>query len=457
MFVLIEALQRIETAAQDALAAVNDGSLSNCEARRVLAVCKPAMAALSAAQTAAARVVAGSERHGDAGAQVLADSAGLTRHEARSQIKTAETINAVPAVRDAVVSGRVSAANAKKLAEAISKTDADTVGSDRELLAKAESLRPEQFTREARRWTADHQADGGEADYRRMRARRRVWFFDGDDGMMHLRGEFDPVTGRRIANRLNHTARRLHSADQNNSSKSQRRSLPQCLADALDDLTAGSADTQEAAGSGRARADVCVVARVDDETATLIGELPDGARLPKPVLDELTCNATITGVVFDRCGKPIWQTSAARDANVTQRRILEAKWGGCFHCGANFAICHPHHIEPVSQGGQTHVKNLVPACWQCHNLIHRDGWQIHKSPDGNHTLHPPQRTHHGPAHAPEHPPPITVAPPLFTAPPEPAADPDASSLFTVLPQPPAGLEAMREGSGHPPESWRHRL
>ena len=240
VFVLVEALHRVETAANEVLAAVNDGSLSNAEARQVLAVCKPAIAALVTAQTAAARVIAGTERHGDGGAQVLADSAGLTRREAHSQINTAETLSAAPVLRDAVESGRVSPANAKRLAEAISKTDADTVVSDGELLAQAVSLRPEQFTRVARRWTADHQADGGEGDYRRMRARRRVWFYGGDDGMTHMHAEFDPLTGQRIANRLTQAARRLHSADQRNVAKDQRRTLPQCLADALDHFTAGA-------------------------------------------------------------------------------------------------------------------------------------------------------------------------------------------------------------------------
>ena len=165
------------------------------------------------------------------------------------------------------------------------------------------------------------------------------------------------------------------------------------------------------------------MAHVDDNTGRLIGELPDGSRLPTSVLDELACNAMITGAVFDRHGKAIWKTSARRNADTTQRRILNTKWGGCFHCRANFAICQPHHIEPFSQGGPTRVANLVPACWACHQLIHRDGWQIHRSLDGNHTLHPPQRIHLEP----EQPPPITADPPMPTGPPLVAGPP----MFTA--------------------------
>ena len=146
---LIDSARRAEAAAKEMLAYVNDGSASCVEMREALAVCKAFMAAGLAFQAGAARVIAQAERHGDGGAQVLADAAGLSRRDAHSQVKTAEAIGAVPAVRDAVEAGRVSQANAKRLAEAVEKTSASDVGSDRELLAKAESMRPEQFAREA--------------------------------------------------------------------------------------------------------------------------------------------------------------------------------------------------------------------------------------------------------------------------------------------------------------------
>ena len=461
---LIEAVRRVETAAKEVLAAMNDGSLSGAEARDVLTVCKPAMAALAAAQTSAARVVAGVERHGDSGVQVLADSAGLRRSDARSQIKTAQTIAAAPAVRRAVESGRVSQANAKRLAEAIERTSVGAVESDAGLLATAESMRPEQFTREARRWTADHQDDGGEGDYRRLRARRKVRSWDTDDGMVAVHGEFDPVSGRRIVNRLEAEARRLRKADKKQAGRdAERRSFEQCMADALDRLTSDSlaarhhnrgansgadngsdsrpnteanngtrsrpntdadngtrsrpntdadngtrsrpntdADNGTGNGSRRPLADICVVAHVDSDTGKLVAELPDGTRLPEAVLEELACNARLTGVVFDRKGKPIWRTESCRSATEAQRQILIARYGGCFHCKAHPALCQIHHIRPVSQGGSTRLDNMVPVCWDCHQRIHHHKWQI-RTTGGVHTLHPPGRMQHGPARAPEQP------------------------------------------------------
>ncbi len=399
---LIDSARRAETAAKEMLAYVDDDSASCTEMREALAVCAAFMAAGLAFQAGAARIIARVERHGDGGAQVLADAAGLSRRDAHSQVKTAEAIGAVPAVRDAVESGRVSQANAKRLADAVEKTSAADVESDRELLAKAESMRPEQFAREARRWTVDHQADGGESEYRRQRARRcvRTWT-DDDDGMVHLRGQFDPVTGKRIANRLRESARRLHDADKKHTDDTARRSFDQCMADALDQLTSATN-----LGGSKPFADICVVAHVDDATGELIAELPDGERLPRAVLEQLSCNAKLTGVVYDRKGTPIWRTQSRRTVTESQWQLLIAKWGGCFHCGANPGICQGHHIEPASQGGPTKLDNLVPACWSCHHRIHHDNWQIRKSPDGWHTLHPPDRTHHGPARAPEQPPPV---------------------------------------------------
>ena len=277
---LIEAARRAEAAAKEMLACVNEGSVSCAEAREALAVSKAFMAAGSAFQVGAAQLIANSERHGDGGAQVLADGAGLSRHDARSQVKTAQVIEAAPSVRDAVESGQMSAANAKRLADAIERTSADTVESDPDLLAKAQTMRPEQFTCEARRWTADRQSDGGAADYRRLRAKRRVRVWDGDDGMVHLHGEFDPATGHRIANRLRADAGHLLDTDKEHAAAAgggdcERRSFDQCMADALDNLTSGAG-----AGGGKPFADICVVAHVDETAGESSPNSPTGRGCP---------------------------------------------------------------------------------------------------------------------------------------------------------------------------------
>ena len=381
------------------LATANDGSATTDELREALAISKSIAGVNSAFQVSAAASVAGRERHGDGGAEVLASGAGLSRQEARSQVKTAQAIQDMPRLRDAVAEGRVSQANAKRLAEAVDRTSAADVDTDNELLAKAESMRPEQFTKVARRWTVDRKGDGGESEHARQRARRRVRMWNGDDGMVHLRGEFDKVTGQRIHNRLRAEAARMHDADKKGSGDSgERRSFDQCMADALDQLTA----TTPGGASGKPFADICVVAHVDEVTGKLIAELPDDVRLPQSVLEELACNARLTGVIYDRRGRPIWRAHSVRRATKAQRQLLIARDGGCFACGAHPDICDAHHVRPVSQGGATSLDNMVLACWRCHHKIHYFGWQIH-GPPGNRSLHPPDTVTHGPAQAPDSP------------------------------------------------------
>ena len=424
---LIEAARRAETAVKEMLALVNEGSMSCAETRQALAVSKAISAVNSAFQTSAAKVIATVERHGDGGAQVLADGAGLSRRDARGQVKTARVIEAAPAVRDAVESGRVSLANAERLAEAVTKTSASAVDSDAELLSKAETMRPDDFTREARRWATARQVDSGESEYQRQRARRCVRVWDADDGMVELHGKFDPVTGRRIGNRLQAEARRLYEADKKNAKDTDggararsnkdagisadtrkgrghagnnpiaRRSFDQCMADALDAITSTANS-----GGGKPFADITVVAHIDNDTGRLVAEIAGGDPLPPSVLEEINCNARFKGAVYDTKGALLWQGYSRRFVTQTQMDALIARYGGCFHCKAHPDMCQAHHIEPVSQGGPTNIDNLVPICWDCHQKVHRYGWQIHTR-DGQHTLHPPNRAHYGPARAPEQP------------------------------------------------------
>ncbi|MCY4663509.1 MAG: DUF222 domain-containing protein, partial [Acidimicrobiaceae bacterium] len=223
---------------------------------------------------------AGSRNHGDGGAHVLAESTGMSRSDARSQVRTAAAVGAMPVVQDAVEEGRISPANARRLADELDKTSAVEAESVGELLAKAETLPPDKFAKEAKRWTAERQGDGGEGEFRRLRARRAVRVWDGDDGMVHLYGQFDPVSGQRIRSRLNKEAHRLLDADNKQAraladagengaggvvgagykqarAGGGKRSLAQCMADAFENMTAGIA------GGGKPYADIALVARLD--------------------------------------------------------------------------------------------------------------------------------------------------------------------------------------------------
>ena len=402
MAMTLEAAQRVRDGLSELIRLVNSDSASTSDARRVLAESKAFAAQVAVLQADSAALVAARERHGDGGAGVLAQTVGVRRKEAAGQVKAVQQLQSMPDVRDAVTEGRIPLANAKTLARASNRTSAGEVAQDEGLLEKAVSLAPENFAREAGRRVGKRQRDGGESEYRRQRARRRLSIWkDDDDGMVHLRAELDPVTGAKMHKRLLKEAERLRRCDVRNPG-AQQRTLPQRLADALDALTAPG-DT--AAGPARgASADITIVQHLSPEGDRAFAEIADGGAIPQSVLEEHFCNARIVGVVFSSKGRPLWRGSAVPRPTKAQMDALMARYGGCGGCGEHSVICQAHHISPRSRGGPTDVDNLIPLCWGCHDKIHYHDWQV--VPDGDlHTIEPPQRIRHGPAHAPD--PPLT--------------------------------------------------
>ena len=232
----ISTARRVREGLAELIRFVNDPATPTSDLKIVLAECKSFGGQLAVLQADTAAGVAARERHGDGGVGLLAQAAGLFKKDAASQVKTVEKLQGMSAVRDALESGEISVANAKTLAATSDKTSAGQVEQDAELLAKAAGLTPEQFAQEAGRWVAKRQTDDGEELYRRQRARRRLTFWDGDDGMVHLRGELDPVTGAKVRKRFGQEAERLRRADLH-SPGGDKRSLNQRMADALDTLS----------------------------------------------------------------------------------------------------------------------------------------------------------------------------------------------------------------------------
>ncbi len=423
----------------------NDPTTSTSDLRVLLGQCKIFGGQLTVLQADTATGVAARESHCDSGVGVLAQAAGLSRQEAAGQVQTARSLQEMPAVRDAVESGVISVTNAKALARASARTSAEQVDGDAELLEKAAAMSPERFTKEAGRWAIKRQDDGGESEYRRHRAARRLSFWDGDDGMVHLRGELDPVTGAKVRKRFIRESERLRRLDLHGPG-SDKRSLNQRMADALDTLTSHGSiytkienDTNEAdhanregdasggtdhsgnhpristgnggaddrgarCGCSRVSADITIVQHLSAEGTDAFAEIDGGAVIPPSVLEEYFCNARITGVVFGSEGMPLWHGHAKRRATKAQMNALRARYGGCGGCGANMWICDGHHIRPVSQGGPTNIDNLMLLCWACHQKVHHHDWRVVPDGQGLHTIEPPERIRHGPAHAPDPPP-----------------------------------------------------
>ena len=439
---IITHAERADTAVSQMLKSATDGTAAAVDLQQALERSKSIASKLAAFQARAAATLAAQGGHGDGGAGVLRHATGVSRREAEGHTRAARVLDTMPAVQDALQAGKVSFANAAQLAHAAEKTAADAVQADASLLAKAKSMPDDLFAREARRWSASHQLDGGEADYAHKRKRRSLRIWDGDDGMTHVRGELDPATGERIRNRLEAEARRLRGTG----TAADKPSFPQAMADALESLTtrggSGSASDPSDGGSGCRRpiADIAVVAHVDPQTGELVSQLATGEPLPPSVLDRLSCDAAITGVLYDTAGTPLWKGTAKRTATAAQLKALIARDGGCIGCAAHPAMCQAHHIEPFSQGGPTTIDNMALLCWNCHSKVHHHQWEVVLR-NQRLTLKPPTRTRHGPARALDPPPgrtrrsrkpepAVSAAAPTRHPQPAPSEAPPTESLFS---------------------------
>ncbi len=196
-----------------------------------------------------------------------------------------------------------------------------------------------------------------DAEYALQRAQRKTTLNVGADGMWHLRGRFDFLTGRRINQALTAAIR-----SQKQHEGSADHTVPQHAADALAALVCGEdrADTQ-----------LLILADYDHTADTLRNpRLDDGTPLSAELLAQEALDAEVYCGVFNAD----WTNLAlgrSRNASDAQRLILAARDGGCAHCNAHTEHTHAHHTTPHAAGGPTEVTNLELLCAPCHTHHHQ--------------------------------------------------------------------------------------
>lgn len=326
----------------------------------------------------------------------LIRSAGLSLRDARRAIARSATIDSMPVFGDALAAGAVTAAHVDALTVGLGKLSDDDKARllDRgdSLLAQAQHLTVDEFAKQVRVEVARAQSDGGLGLFERQRRSTYLKVWNDLDGMVHLRGAFDPERGTILAARLDARVEALfHSGDRGApvevmpgiEPNDHRRAL------ALLDMS-GSDGTSEvgASISGACPARAEIVVHID--LAALRGDITDagrpatqhGVELPVETLRRLACDADIIPIVLSGESVPLDVGRAKRLATVHQRRALAAKHQTCAYpnCTVKFAHCEPHHITPWEQGGPTDLGNLVPLCSQHHHAVHEGGRRIALDP-----------------------------------------------------------------------------
>ncbi len=223
----------------------------------------------------------------------------------------------------------------------------------------------------------------------------------GDDGMWHLRGKFDFLTGRELNTALEAQLRSLRRrAESGSASTSSTNSAPpgdstndssdpvptrrQLLADALSELVAGTATARHAKNN------LIIVADYDATNDRLANpRLDDGTPLSAQMLVEHAIDAKVLPAMFSADWSQL-ALGRTRNASDAQRLVLAVRDGGCIGCRLTSEHTQAHHIDYFENGGLTDIPNLASLCEPCHRDLHTHGRKIHTPPDSRPQLQPPE-------------------------------------------------------------------
>ena len=265
---------------------------------------------------------------------------------------------------EALASGEIPQGHARLIARVFGEGAIDEV-----LLVDAASEQPfDEFARTVKRHQQDVADDDGQSLLDRQRKSRKARIFESpDSGMFILSGEFDQITGARIATALTAKERQLwHREDPKARPTPQQR-----MADELAELICEPAADRKSQGTV-----LLVIADFDVIKQQLDNpRLADGSAIPIAELHRMALEANLLPSIFDTKAQDMWLGRRQRTATEAQRVALIARDQHCVGCGANPLWCRAHHIIWWSKNGPTDLDNLVLVCDDCHHKIHDHGWR----------------------------------------------------------------------------------
>ena len=350
-----------------------------------------------------ARTVSATDSDSDP-VEVLRQKARLPRRESKRMAKVARQLTDMPKVREKFSGGHITLDQATALANAAEKVGPDTVEADADLLDSADQMLPDTFGQHAKKW-ADRKLieQGVNPLERQQRAREAKLWVDGETGLGVLLAKLPAPQFTHLRQAVDHRYMELLRRDGSDGRDPDGvRSPKQRMADAVLELvTNRDVDTGELIDElpgvkAKASTQVILVAPVGVVDGTDPGghvEMIGAGPVPRQILETLTPDTELAGMVFDRAGRPLWLGRRQRLANAAQRLAVAVRDGGCFECGAPMHRCELHHIrEWHRDGGRTDIENLVAVCRKHHKWLETENLVVVRTANGYGT-----RSRDGPA------------------------------------------------------------
>jgi hypothetical protein len=331
-------------------------------------------------------------------------------------VKTTErsaTLAITPTLAEALGDGAITAGHVDAVTKASKRLDGARRG---ELLERADSLAAvasaatvEEFSRRLELETRRLQDDDGIDRLARQRRNARARSWVDLEGMWNLSARFDPVTGVRMAARIDATVQAVFGETipegcPDDPIEKQRYLTAQAITRLLLDNTLDNSDGDSSPSRPSRSARPEFVAVIDADTPGHDGPVCEFAipvEIPARVLATLAGDADVHGVVV-RNGVVLYAPGelnlgrTTRLANRAQRRALRGLYRGCGipGCTVGYDRCKLHHIIWWRNDGRTDLDNLLPLCSVHHAKIHHDDWIIELGPHRELTLRLPDGTIH---------------------------------------------------------------
>ena len=211
----------------------------------------------------------------------------------------------------------------------------------------------------------------------RPAGRRSVTFRHDDDGTVVMIARLPAEDHAVLANALDQAM-----DDEPSTPIAQRR------ADALVEIAARSLANAPAVSTGSADR-YQVVVHVDAAVLTHDdpnGEchLENGAAITAETARRLSCDSNLVRLYQDADGRPVALSAKTRVVPTAMRRALHARDRSCRFPGCTHrAWLDAHHVHHWSDGGPTHLDNLLLLCRRHHRAVHEHHWTITTLPDGS--------------------------------------------------------------------------
>src|SRR5213594_1592896 len=110
--------------------------------------------------------------------------------------------------------------------------------------------------------------------------------------------------------------------------------------------------------------------------------LEGGAYVSAETSQRLACDASRVVMRHDADGRITEVGARTRTIPPALRRALQHRDRGCRFPGCGRSFGQGHHIRHWAHGGPTTLSNLAMLCRRHHRVVHEEGYQVDRQPDG---------------------------------------------------------------------------